>query len=273
MAKIDDYRSLFSAPPAKPTPTAIKDAHEDKFLAEIEQRTSEIRNFPPPVGTNEAIQKVIHLTSGLSPEVFRWAVDSSVNWYELHGTMPTHLEAIREYAGLWPDKPMIERIWVDEFFHQACYLRGIRPKGAGLDSRQLLLISALTNVTDRRLLENKLRSLGVSQLEYQTWMAFPPFKRKYNELAEKAFHNATSLVNTALTQKALTGSVEAIKLHNQMTGRYDPAAQQAVDVRAFAMGIVQILTKHITDPDLLRTLGGDIALLSAAMGVNTRSVE
>lgn len=224
---------------------------------------------PPEVGLYEATQG---LTAGMSKEdayVFTFAVACCNDTFRVNGGYwPTPESAYAQVGG--HDSISLEEIkevWRTTAFSKACYLRGIRPRNGGLDERMLLTLSVMTNYLDRRSPSNKLRSMGVSELEYQSWLEFEPFRIKLNQLANKALDTAQAGVDMALTQRALEGDIPAVVYFNKLTGRFNENTQQLADVQGLLRALVDIVTSEVTDPQTLMRIGSRMQLAATANGI------
>jgi hypothetical protein len=85
-------------------------------------------------------------------------------------------------------------------------------------------------------------------------------------LAEAILENSLADVNTGLADAAARGDVPAIKFFYELTGRYRPQDAQQLDVMGMLYKVVEIVSKHVTDPVALEKIAGDLKLLSAVAG-------
>ena len=174
---------------------------------------------------------------------------------------------------LCPEVPIeiVRAVFATQNYARALEMRGVidEKSTVGLTEKQMLAINTLTNFADTRKIKTKLKEIGVSESEFNTWLRSrnSRFKAMYRRLSENLFDDAQAAVNTTLVQKAVEGDdIRYIKLFNEMSGRWDPATRQQTDVRQVLNGIVEILTSTIKDPDLLREIGGKLQMLMATSG-------
>ncbi len=73
----------------------------------------------------------------------------------------------------------------------------------------------------------------------------------------------------ALVDRVRSGDVSAIKYFNELTGRYLPQRSNNVDVGLVLMRVVEILQKHISDPELQEVIGQDLMQLALAASVES----
>lgn len=238
-------------------------------------KLNEVLVGPAPLSGTEVTNKLINEVA--RPEAFRVAL-TYANLYFMDNGGITNAEGLWEWLGAKKLGSVItfqELNWAmkEPKWEEATWLRGIRPKNSGLDGRMLNLINQLVSTTGGSL-NQRLKRAGVTEAEYETWQHYGPFKRTLSEAAEKALANAQASVNIALTQRALSGNMEAIKYFNKFTGRFDDSAIEVVDVRALLIRVVEILTKHLSDqPDTLRAIGAELSVAAVAHGVNTTNPE
>ncbi len=127
----------------------------------------------------------------------------------------------------------------------------------GLTTQQALVVKLMIDPTYRRGPREKLKSLGIAYTTYRAWLRQPVFYNFLNGLAEDGLreHNGDALV--ALTNKAIAGDIQAIKLYFEVSGRHDPAKQQQLNVSQVLTTIFEVMTTHITDSELLAKIGQD----------------
>jgi|SRR5580765_1124706 hypothetical protein len=200
--------------------------------------------------------------------------------YEKLERLPTKKELASNLFRINPPAPEdFNKIYKSAIFKTACYYRGIRTDDgkpansalAGLDERQRLTIAAITDYTSRLTLDGKLKRIGVSAWEYSAWMNYPPFRNKIKELADKSLKHSESLADVALASGAVNGKLDFIKYADLRSGRFDPSARSALDVEYVIRSVMEIIMKHVRDPELLRAIGGDLSILAAGAGMNPES--
>ena len=158
-----------------------------------------------------------------------------------------------------------------EAFKTAAYYRGIRKVNDGLNPRQQLCIAAVTDYTSRASFDQKLARLGIQSWEFNAWMNFPPFRTRVERLSAKALKHSESLADVALAQGASQGKLEFIKYADLRSGKFDPLAQQSLDVTYVIKQVVEIIQRHVTDSGTLRAIGGELSLLAGAAGLDPRA--
>jgi hypothetical protein len=196
-------------------------------------------------------------------------VANTWDFYQEHERMPTLGELQASSQNLRKLHPgFTSEIYTSPAYKTACYYRGMRANTDGLDERQLMLLSVLTNFARRTSLETKLKQCGVADWEYQAWLRQPEFSKRLHRNATVALKDSAAAADVALASQAAHGNLEAIKYADQKTGRFDPNAKAALDVEFVIKQVLEILMKHITDPELLRRIGGDLSLVMSTAGIS-----
>lgn len=135
-------------------------------------------------------------------------------------------------------------------FKYALRMRGVTPDSRGLTYQQDLAIQVLSDPSDGKNLQQKLKVIGISYSVYRGWMKQPAFKE-----AMSAFTNDTLFDNTAsitqLSKLVGQGDLPAIKYFHELNGTYDPNRQQSIDVIALMSKMLEIISKHVKDPAAL----------------------
>lgn len=165
------------------------------------------------------------------------------------------------------NRALLQQVIKHKNFGRALEMRGVTISKLGLSERQMLVLSSVTDFTDRRPLSKKLAQAGVKNWEWRAWQANPTFKSAYRQLSENLFDEAQASVNVSLVSNAVNGDLNSQKYFNEISGRYNPNQQSNTDVKAVLSAVVEVITKHVTDPDLLRKIGGELSLIVGSMGV------
>lgn len=160
-------------------------------------------------------------------------------------------------------RKVIGRIMETPEFIDAIQKRGVPwDKEAGLTTRQMLALSIMTNPTDKRNPAAKLKTVGVSYAEYRAWQRDPAFKARLEGIVSNMVKDHIADMEVALTNKAINGDLGAIKFVYEMTGKYDPASKEVIQLRALVTALLEILSKHLsTQPELMIAVATDIQQL------------
>lgn len=145
-------------------------------------------------------------------------------------------------------------------FKEAIAERGITWGGSsGLSPEQQYTLSILLNPTDRRSLQAKLKSAGITYTKYRGWLKQPVFSRYLMQQAEEVLTDHHGDMMVALANKGISGDLNAIKFAYELTGRHNPAANQVIDLQRVVGLLLEVITKHVTDASILNRIVADIS--------------
>ncbi len=169
--------------------------------------------------------------------------------------------------GLWPTDP--SELWradyrpsitaIQQYQSTPEFRSGMAQRGIEVDSNvseltqeQLACISVITDYTDRRGITGKLRALGISSSKYRGWLKQKPFNDAIRSLAGRGLDEAIPLAEVAVAEKAANGDLNAIKFLMEVTGRYNPAQQQAIDAQELIAIMVDVAQEVMSkNPEML----------------------
>lgn len=153
--------------------------------------------------------------------------------------------------------------------------RGIHPPWTlftnpmGLTREQLAIVAVLLNPNDRRSDAKKLRDLGISERKYAGWMANKNFTAYYTKAANRLLEASEADAHMGLLRAVRTGTnTAATKLFFEMTGRWNPAYENQVNLQDLMMRFIEIIQTHVTDSEQLMKIANDLKLASLELGVS-----
>ena len=160
-------------------------------------------------------------------------------------------------------KKRVKACWEKQRFQDALKKRGLEFKEDSklLTPTQLLLVNMLLNVEDKKSLRQKLDVLGVTMSQYQTWLRDPAFHKYLVMRTEQLFENSDHEAYKSLVQSVVRGDVSAMKLFFEMRGIYSPRLDININVETIVYRLVEIVGKHVRDPELLRAIANDVEQL------------
>lgn len=127
-----------------------------------------------------------------------------------------------------------------------------------LSVKQMTAAAIMTNYTDRRSDEKKLRDLGISSSEWQTWLLDEKFYTYLQGRTERILGNSVHEAHLGLIRGVRQGNVQAIKLLYEITDRYNPDKDEQVNVRVLLGRVVEVIQKHVKDPEVLTNLAREL---------------
>lgn len=159
-------------------------------------------------------------------------------------------------AGLRPSITAIQQYQLTQEFRSGMAERGIEldTEHVEFTQEQLACISVLTDFTDRRTVTGKLRALGISSAKYRGWLKQKPFNDRIRQLAGRALEEAIPLAEVALAEGAANGDINKLKYLFEVTGRHNPAQQQAIDAQELIAIMVDVAQEVMSqNPEMLES--------------------
>lgn len=211
---------------------------------------------------------VVPTPQGFNDITFRNAVAAANTLYLRNGKVPT----VNEMHALWPRIPVktFAALALTEEFRQALDYRGIQwNETTGLSYEQNMALLKLSDPTDRRMTGAKLKELGVPYARYQAWMRDAMFSQALRSMSENNLKDAIPVALNKLVANAESGDQRAIEKVLEVTGRYNPAAQQVEDAKVVVRRIIEAVIRHVQDPDIRRAIMSDIESEAVAYSVTT----
>lgn len=200
------------------------------------------------------------IPDSVDPLIFRNVVSAAYTAYIGNGGIIPHPKEIKEYCR--HSIKTIAKVLDTPEFRRAITARGINwTNESGLSTKQMLALQMLTNPLDRRGPADKLKAVGVTTVEYRAWLKEPKFRRYVDNIGEQMLGEQVTNVHNALVNKANSGDVRAIQLYYELTGRHDPAQKQVVVMQDIIRMLLEVLTKHVTDPMQLSAISNEIDLV------------
>jgi hypothetical protein len=175
---------------------------------------------------------------------------------------------LERYAGPRPSITAIQQYQTTDAFRQGMADRGIEvdPNVGQLTEEQLTCIALLTNMMDRRSPKSKLKALDIPYSKYAGWLKQKPFNDAMRSIASKGLEEAIPLAEVALARAASEGDLPATKFFFEVTGRYNPMQQQAIDSQALIAVMVDAAQEVLGhDPELLKKYTDIVRLKAQAV--------
>lgn len=175
------------------------------------------------------------------------------NAEDIYNVWPTD-PALRHKAGARPSVTAIQQYKATDHFRSGMAERGIEvTEDEALTTEQIACISLLTNLADRRSFGSKLKALGIKEPKYRGWLKQQKFNDAIRKIAGSGLEQSIALAEVALAQGAADGDLNKIKFLFEVTGRHNPAQQQAIDAQALIAVMVDAAQEVLgNDPDKLR---------------------
>lgn len=161
-------------------------------------------------------------------------------------------------------KNKVAQTWAKPRFQSALEKRGMEFKDDSklLSPTQLVLVNMLLNVEDKKSLRQKLDMLGIKVSQYQGWLRDPAFHSYLTMRTEQLFENSDHDAYKALIQSVIRGDVQAMKLFFEMRGIWSPKLDVNINVETIVYQLVEIVGRHVKNPEMLRAIADDVEQLS-----------
>lgn len=213
---------------------------------------------------NGAFQPVT-TPAGFTDLAFRNAVAAFDSAYRTLGRLPS----VDDVFTVWPKVPKVtySTLFLTDEFKQALRYRGVEwDPDSGLTLEQNMVLLKLTDPTDRRSTSAKLKELGVPMPRYQAWLKQPLFLGSYRKRSEEGLSEAIPMVLNRLIGNAEASDQRAIEKVLEITGRWNPAAQEVENARTIVIKVMEAVVKHVTDPDIRRAIMADVTVAAGTLG-------
>lgn len=191
------------------------------------------------------------------------------------GHLPTN-EKIGDDLGF--SKQVVAQSWKKDLFRQALVARGVdlNPEQSEelLTTEQLLVANMIMNVLDKTSIREKLKTVStalgksITVQTYNGWLNQASFRAYIQKRAEKQFGAADPSALMAHIKAINDGDMNAVKLYYEMTGRYNPRLQVDVNIESVIVSVVEIISRHVTDPEALQAIASDIERLELGPGAS-----
>lgn len=185
------------------------------------------------------------IPTGFDPYLFRDILAAINVFYLRNGYVPS----VDEVAKSWDriGKKTYAKAYATPELKAALEIRGISMDPVnGVSPEQAMAIQLLSDPTDRRALNTKLRQLGISMPKYQNWMRQPLFSELLSKRSEQNLVDAVPIALNRLIGNADAGDQRAIDKILEMTGRWNPNQQEIANARQVVLVLVEAVLKHVS---------------------------
>lgn len=130
-----------------------------------------------------------------------------------------------------------------------------------LTSQQVAAATVMMNFADNRPAEVKLDELGVLPATYYAWLNDPTFKNFVETLSERNLGNIKPAAVAEYTKKIQAGDRTTILHYMDNTGAIK--ASDAPQTEVLLRMLIEIIQKHVQDPETIMAIAQDIKLATA----------
>lgn len=194
---------------------------------------------------------------GFDPVIFRDILAVVNIYWTRDGVFPTVDECFKQ----WPriPKKTYSKAFATPELEKALELRGITiDKDLGLSPLQATALQLLSDPTDRRAMNTKLRQLGISMVTYQNWMRQPLFSKLFSQRSEQNLGDAVPIALNAIVANAASGDQRAAEKLLEISGRHNPAQQDRNSARDVILLVVEAVLKHVSSQQERTAILGEV---------------
>jgi hypothetical protein len=157
----------------------------------------------------------------------------------------------------------VELVWPTSKFQKSLEDRGIKTtKNPALTLRQEMFLQAYLNPLNMKPPQVLAKQMKINQLELDGWMRQKEFASAMSAKSKENLDKYLPLADQALGQLVQQGDMKAITFINQLTGRFDPNKQQAIDLPSIMIQIQDIVLRHVRDPIAKRNIARELIALA-----------
>lgn len=208
---------------------------------------------------------------GPQGDLFKRAVNAA--WLAHTRGEPVTPDTVLIYDAGLPKQRLME-LFETPLFRQAMGDRGIPTTDETfLTEAQVAALAIIADHSVRKPERLKLRMVGVNWNEFQGWLNNPIFRRQYRAIHERSLTLATERGDTVLAQLIDDGNMRAIEYANAMTGRYDPASRESLQVMSILGMVMSLVKKHVTDEVTLLALSEDFERVASQGGLQMEIID
>lgn len=188
--------------------------------------------------------------------------------YLLNGAPPTkdRVLATGLFSSQQYDKALKSSSFRTALLDRGISLRGLAgtPGGGVLTEEQLVAANVMLDLTDNRSRKKKLMDLGIPTTRWEGWLRDPVFQSYIRTRSENLLGDNIHESHLALIDRVKSGDINAIKYFNEITGRYVPNAADKADVNAVLMMVLEVIQRHVRDPEALSNIGDELVMIGRA---------
>lgn len=177
------------------------------------------------------------------------------------------------------DEPRATPQAIDELLEDQDFIKSLDERGinapwtlnsnaVGLTREQLAVAATLNNIKDRRSDSKKLADLGISARKFAGWMHDKKFSNYMKISANNLLENMEAEAHLGLLRSLQNNNTQAQKLYFEMTGRYNPAYESGVNMQVLMTRFIEIIQKHVHEPEQLQAIAADLQLAAVETGYN-----
>ena len=193
-----------------------------------------------------------------------------IKFYEIEWVLKHTVPTVEEVtAHLRTKRPNIRQTSVNYYLMRQPVVKALDDRGIPwrqhsreeLTDQQVAAALTVMNFADERSISDKLDQLGINSSAYYAWLNDPVFKNFVDNLSDQNLVNIRPTAIAEFTKLVNKGDWQAIKYYLDVTGTIQnneqPQSEQLLRT------IVEIIQRHVKDPEIILAIAQDIKLASA----------
>jgi hypothetical protein len=185
--------------------------------------------------------------------------------YHQSKTFPSPRDFHEGWPKTFPD-PSTAQSWLSTaVVKQALHNRGLNPSqnpnSTQLSEVQAAAILAVANLSDRRALSSKLKSIGVTLTQWNAWKKQANFRSFLYSQLNDDLDSSLDRAFSGLLNAVDKGDSRAIQIYLELTGRQPTENER--NYRLAVSRIVESIQRHVKDPETIAKLAADFDSIEA----------
>lgn len=160
-----------------------------------------------------------------------------------------------------PEK-RVEVIMYAPEFRRAMLIRGVDYSGQSRMTQQQDMAIMIMSAPDGLTFTQKLKKAKVAPSTWRAWLKNKAFREVWDRVGGTLLTDHETDMMVALTGEALKGDVGAIKYAFEVSGRHNPAKQQAIDAEVLMAKLIEVIQEEVTDPEILGRIASRMSLIA-----------
>jgi predicted transcriptional regulator len=189
-----------------------------------------------------------------------------INFYEVQWHLRSRVPTIEEVA----KHIKASQVAVNYYLQRRQVIKGLDNRGIpwrqhtqeNLTATQVAAAVTIMNFADTRSNSEKLDQLGINPSQYYAWLSDPQFKTLIDNLADQNLKNIRPTAIGEFTKLINKGDWQAVKYYLDVTGEFANNSNAPQSEQLLKM-IVEIIQKHVKDPEVITAIAQDIKLAAA----------
>lgn len=190
-------------------------------------------------------------------------------WSE--GSIPSVEKVTETLNGAYPVE-LVQDYFSSQDFQDKLERLGLKEDSVSglLTPEQLLVANAELNFLDRRSIRqkldeiNKATGLDIKTSRYQAWTRDPVYRNYVASRVEDLFKNVDVEAYKTLIKAVQGGDLKAVEMLFTMKGKYSKTINVNLNVEQVLVKVIEIVARHVDDPEVLENIAGEIEVLTSA---------